>query len=78
MRFPDLGIPKGAELEFTRGDVTATVVSANTVVYEGEEYRLTPLTKKLLGKDQPPAPAKYWRHNGRLLRAIYKEVWWAE
>ncbi len=78
LRFTDLEIPIGAELEYTAGDVTATVISVNTVDYDGEEYRLTPLTKQLKGTDKAVAPAYHWRYGGRLLRDIYKEVWWEE
>ena len=75
MRFSDLGVPQGAEIQFTQGSAAATVASENTVTYEGREYRLTPLTKQLRGSDKPLVATTYWNYQGRTLREIYEEVW---
>ena len=75
LRFPDLHIPQGAEIHFTGGNAVARVASANTVTYEGQEYRLTPLTKQLRGSDKPVSGAYHWKYEGRTLREIYQEVW---
>ena len=77
MRFSDLGIPQGAEIQFTQGSAAATVASEteNTVTYEGREYRLHALTKQLRGSDKPLVATEYWNYQGRTLREIYEEVW---
>ena len=75
MRFPDLHIPEGAEIHFTGGNAVARVASANTVIYEGQEYRITPLTKQLRGSDKPFVATRHWTYEGRTLREIQTEVW---
>ena len=75
MRFPDLDIPEGAEIHFTGGNAIAKVASANSVTYEGQEYKLTPLTRQLLGGTKNFVAARYWTYEGRTLREIQEEVW---
>ncbi len=75
LRFSDLDIPQGAEIQFTQGSATATVASENSVTYEGREYRLTPLTQQLRGSDKPLVATTYWNYQGRTLREIQEEVW---
>ena len=74
LRFPDLNTPIGAEIEFHDGSATATVESATTVRYDGEEVYLTPLTRRLRGTDKTATPSFYWKFKGRTLRDIYNEV----
>ena len=68
--FPGLGIPEGAEIHFTGGDAAATVAGPRTVAYEGREYRLTPLTKKLRGTGKRVTATYYWKYRGATLHSI--------
>lgn len=75
LTFDALGIPKGAKLKFPSADAEATVVDGkNKVQYDGQEYTLTPLTRKLLGVNYPPRPAPYWEYNGESLKDMYNDV----
>ena len=71
-------IPEGAEIHFTGGDATAIVSGPRTVAYEGAEYRLTPLTRKLKGVDNSKSltATYYWKYGGRTLRDIQRQ--WRE
>ena len=72
-RFPDLEIPEGAELHYTGGEVTVTVAGPRTVMYEGREHRLTPLTQTLKGTEKPLTATFFWKYQGRTVRDIYTE-----
>ena len=74
LRFPDLGIPLGAELVCTVGEQVATVNSETKVDYEGEGYSLTPLTKMLRGSDAGVDPTRFWTYQGRSLNDMYREA----
>ncbi len=53
----EMGIPAGSVLEFTRGSVTCEIVTGHKVRFDGEEYSLTALTKKLLETECPLQPS---------------------
>ena len=82
IRFDDLKIPLGSELQFASRTITATatVVDGGTrVSYKDpesdvveQEFSLTGLTKELLGYGKSAALA--WTYYGRLLREISDEV----
>ena len=74
MNFFEMGIPEGAELIFVKekeaelvsvgqGEHQCEVIDERKVRFEGSEYSLTPLTKKLIGKHR--RPAAYWHYKGR-------------
>jgi hypothetical protein len=78
MRFADLQIPVGAELEFTRDKkIVATVVDADSTVKCGSDVMiLSPMTARLLGKEGAPIRGTdYWTYNGKSLRDMYETLY---
>ena len=73
--FIEMGIPVGSELVFTAGEATCSIISGRKVQYQGEEFSLTGLTKKLLGTDRPLQPSPYWTYEGRKVTDIYNETY---
>lgn len=71
----EMGLSVGSILEFTQGDSTCEVISGRRVKYNGEEYSLTGLTKKLLDTDSPLQPSPYWSFEGKRLSKIYEETY---
>lgn len=71
----EMGIPVGSLLEFSDGETTCKVISGRRVVFEGEDYSLTALTKQLLDTDRPLQPSPHWKFNGRRLSDIYDETY---
>ena len=55
--------------------ITATVYSDRTVLYEGEEVSLSPLTSKLKGFSYYISPTTHWLYKDRLLSEIYDETY---
>ena len=56
-------------------NITCTVKNQRKVEYEGEEYYLTGLTKKLLDNPRNIRGSKYWYHKGRNLVEIYNDTY---
>ena len=73
--YVEMGIPIGSILEFTQGDSRCEVVSGRRVKFNGEDYSLTALTKKLLETDSPLQPSPYWSYQGKKLSKIYEETY---
>jgi hypothetical protein len=73
--FEEMGIPLGSVLEFTESEFSAEVSSSNKVSFEGQQYSLTALTRKLLGIDYNVQPGRYWVWNGQNLRTRYFETY---
>ena len=73
--FGKMGIPKGSELKFRDSDATVKVVDNSRVCYEGENYSLTRITKKLSGAVSVRRLTPYWTYNGRPLNEIYDETY---
>ena len=72
--FVDMGIPVESKLEFIGdGNYSCTVLDNRHVDYDGESYRLTPLTEKLLGRSA--RGIDYWSFDGRDLKDIYEETY---
>lgn len=71
----DMGIPVGGVLEFISSDAVCHVASGRKVLYEGEEYSLTGLTKKLLDIETAIQPSPYWTYKGRKLIDIYDDTY---
>lgn len=74
--FEEHGIKTGSKLSFTRDpNITATVISAAKIRYEGEEYSLSGLTLYLLNtkfdKNWKAARGiKYWSYKGTTLSEL--------
>ena len=56
-------------------NITCTVKNNRKVEYEGEEYYLTGLTKKLMDTDRAIRGSKYWYHKGKNIVEIYNETY---
>lgn len=73
--FEEMQIPEGAILTNAKTGDTAVVVGGNKVLYEGEEYALSALTKKVLNLSYYVSPAAFWTYNGKLFGEIYDETY---
>jgi len=73
--FIEMGIPEGAEILFSDGVTTCTILNGRRVEYLGEEYSLTALTQKLLETDAPLQPSPRWTYKGKSLNLIYDETY---
>ncbi len=75
--FVEMGIPVGADLQFTQSDVTVIVVDERRVKRpdDPEPRFLSAITRELLNSDGAPATLQYWTYNGRRLREIYDETY---
>ena len=84
LRFRDLGIPSQAQLIFQDGETTCTawdhgskavvkLSSSNknhTNDWRNGGCSLYELTRKLLGKDWPVKPFRYWSYEGKTLEEL--------
>ena len=59
-------------------NIIASIVDEKKVMYEGEIYSLTALTKKILNIQHAIQPTGYWMFNGKNLRDIYDETYTLE
>ena len=79
LNFAQMGIPIGAKLVFTYGDVTAEVyVSSDRkikAIDNDEEKSLTQITREILELDYNIQPTRYWSYEGKSLHAYYNETY---
>lgn len=75
LNFVEMGIPIGSTLHFTRGEETVEVQSEKRVLYQGQDYSLTGITRELLGLDYSVAPGPYWTYNGSTVRELYNQTY---
>lgn len=76
LNFEEMGIMPGDTLTFIKDpSVLVSVVSAKKVLYEGEQFSLSPLTTKLLGRSTLVQPTPYWEFKGENLLDIYDRVY---
>lgn len=76
LNFFEMGMEKGDVLYWKNDpQITATVYSDRTVMYEGEEVSLSPLTSKLKGFSYYISPTPHWLYKDRLLSEIYDETY---
>jgi ribosomal protein L19 len=74
LNFYELGLKDNFELAFKQNpQIVVKIVSEKQVEYEGEQYFLTALTRKLLGWQTDRKPAPYWLYEGKSLSDIYEE-----
>ena len=73
--FEEMQIPKGATLSNIKTGDTAIVIGGNKVLYEGEEYALSALTKKLMNLPYYVSPSAFWTYNGILFGSIYDDTY---
>jgi hypothetical protein len=79
LNFAQMGIPIGAKLVFTYGDIAAEAyVSSDRKVKppeSDEEKSLSQLTREILDLDYNIQPTRYWSYAGKSLNAYYNETY---
>lgn len=76
LNFYEMGLQKGDVLVWKYdASVTVSVLSERTVLFEGQERSLSPLSAELKGLSYNVAPGSYWFYNDRLLSEIYDETY---
>lgn len=76
MNYREMGLETGVKLTFVKDpSVQVTISGDKKVSYNGEEFSLTSLTKKLLGITHALQPTAYWEYGGKNLRDIYDETY---
>jgi len=79
LNFDQMGIPIGARLVLTYGDISAEVyVSSERKVKtmdSDEEKSLTRITQEILDLDYSIQPTQYWSYEGKSLNAYYNETY---
>lgn len=71
-----MGMKKGDILVFVKDSSTeVSVVDEKKVMYQGDVYSLTGITKKLLNITHAIQPTGYWMFEGKSLRDIYDETY---
>ena len=74
LNFSELEIPVGSVLKFRSGPEEVRVIGDKKVEYQGKEYNLTAVTRKILGHPDGYAiqPSPFWSYNGQRLIDIYE------
>lgn len=74
--FKEMGISVGDELLYEKDPtIRVTVISNKKINFEGKEYSLSALTKKIRKLPYYVAPCKYWSYKGKNLDDIYNETY---
>ena len=75
-KFHMLGIKEGAELTFSRDEnIVCAVITGTKVNYEDQEYSLSGLAAKLLGKENSRGVQgpRFWLYKGKTLSELHNE-----
>ena len=76
LNFKEMGISVGDELVYEANNtIRVKVITNKKVDFEGREYSLTALTRKIKKLPYNIAPCKYWSYNGKNLDDIYNETY---
>lgn len=79
LNYFEMGMKKDDLLVFIKdNNIIASIADEKKVMYEGEIYSLTALTKKILNIKHAIQPTGYWMFNGKNLRDIYDETYTLE
>lgn len=79
LNFFDMGMKRGNILTYVKDpSVMVEIVDEKKIMYQGEIYSLTGVTKKLLNITHAIQPTGYWIFEGKNLRDIYDEVYTLE
>ncbi len=79
LNYYEMGMKKDDIIVFVKdNNIIASIFDEKKVIYEGEVYSLTALTRKILNITHDVQPTGYWSFNGRNLRDIYDEVYTLE
>ena len=74
--FKEMGISVGDKLLYEKDPtIRVTVISNKKINFEGKEYSLSALTKKIRKLPYYVAPCKYWSYKGKNLDDIYNETY---
>ena len=73
--FFEMGLKTGDILKFGRNNETCKILNAREVLYKGEKWHLSNLTKKLLDTTSPMHGYASWYFNGKNLQEIYNETY---
>lgn len=73
--FEEMKIPVGSILVNTKTGDSVTVIADNKVLFDGEQFALSALTKKILNLPYYVSPAAFWTFEGRLFGDIYDETY---
>ena len=76
MNYREMGLHTGIKLTFVKdSSVQVTISGDKKVLYNGEEFSLTAVTKRLLVITHALQPTAYWEYEGKNLRDIYDETY---
>ena len=76
LNYFEMGMKRDDLLVFIKdNNIIASIADEKKVMYEGEIYSLTALTKKILNIEHAIQPTGYWMFNGKNLRDIYDETY---
>lgn len=76
LNFFQMGLRKGDVLNWKENpDVTISVYTDRTVMYNGKEMAISAVTRDLKGSKWYVAPGAYWTYKDRLLSEIYDETY---
>ena len=76
LNFFEMGMKKGDVLQWKDDpNVTLSVYTERTVIFEGKEMAISAVTRDLKGSKWYVAPGSYWLYNERLLSEIYDETY---
>lgn len=76
LNFMQMGMQKGDILHWREdNEVTCSIYTERSVLFEGKEVALSALTRDLKGYKYYVAPGSYWLYKGRLLSEIYDETY---
>ena len=79
LNYFEMGMKRDDLLVFIKdNNIIASIADEKKVMYEGEIYSLTALTKKILNIQHAIQPTGYWMFNGKNLRDIYDETYTLE
>lgn len=79
LNYFEMGMKKGDILTFTKDTtIEVSIIDEKKVMYQGETYSLTGITKKLLNISHAVQPTGYWSYEGKNLRDIYDETYTLE
>ena len=79
LNYFDMGMKKGDILTFTKDpEIEVSIIDEKKIMYKGETYSLTGITKKLLNLSHAIQPTGYWTYEGKNLRDIYDETYTLE
>ncbi len=77
LNFEEMGIVKGDRLtmSYDGKEYVVEVCDPRKIKFNGDEYSLTGVTKKIRNIDSALQPTRFWNYNGRNLSEIYDETY---